>query len=269
MLGAQFRGLRKAWEASGNSTWPYGPLQGVILAFGCDCGNTVSQVTVVIAHRGASRAAKENTLAAFRLAAEMGAEWVELDVRRTQDGALAIHHDPYLSDGRVICDTAASDLPRDVADLDAALVACMGMGVNIEIKNSPGEIDFDPDESLVAPVVEQVRQRGETDRVVLSFFHLPTLDRVRALAPEIRTAWLVEKVSAGTLDTLVEHGHRVLHPWVRRVTQPILEECQRRSIDVNTWTCDDPARMKELIAWGIDGICTNVPDVARRVIDGR
>jgi glycerophosphoryl diester phosphodiesterase len=224
-------------------------------------------VTVVIAHRGASKAAKENTLSAFRMASTMGAEWVELDVRRTQDGALAIHHDPYLGDGRVICDTAATDLPRDVANLDSALDACVGMGVNIEIKNFPGEIDFDPEESLVAPVVELVRQRGDVERVLVSCFHLPTLDRVRQLAPEIRTAWLVEKVSAGMLDTLVEHGHRVLHPWVKRVDRALLTECQRRGIEVNTWTCDDPNRMDELIEWGIDGICTNVPDVARRVID--
>jgi glycerophosphoryl diester phosphodiesterase len=223
----------------------------------------------VIAHRGASRAARENTLDAFRLAHTMGAEWVELDVRRTQDGALAIHHDPYLGDGRVICDTAADDLPRDVANLDSALDACIGMGVNIEIKNFPGEIDFDPDESLVAPVVELVRQRGDAERVLVSCFHLPTLDRVLALAPEIRTAWLVEKISKGTLDTLVDHGHRVLHPWVKRVDRALLTECQRRGIEVNTWTCDDPDRMSELINWGIDGICTNVPDVARRVIDAR
>jgi glycerophosphoryl diester phosphodiesterase len=199
----------------------------------------------------------------------MGAEWVELDVRRTQDGALAIHHDPYLADGRVICDTAADDLPRDVANLDAALDACVGIGVNIEIKNFPGEIDFDPEETLVGPVVDLVRSRGDVDRVLVSCFHLPTLDLVRQVAPEIRTAWLVEKISAGTLDTLVEHGHRVLHPWVKRVDRKLLHDCQQRGIEVNTWTCDDPHRMSELIDWGIDGICTNVPDVARRVIDER
>jgi glycerophosphoryl diester phosphodiesterase len=267
MLEAQFRGRRKAWEASGNATRPNDSLQGVILAGGCDCGNTNFLVTVVIAHRGASKAAKENTLAAFRLAASMGAEWVELDVRRTQDGALAIHHDPYLSDGRVICDTPAADLPRDVTDLDAALVACAGMGVNIEIKNSPGEIDFDPSESLVDPVVALIRQRGDAARVLISCFHLPTIDRVREIAPEIRTAWLVEKVSAGTLDKLIEHGHSVLHPWVKKVDEALVVICHSRGIEVNTWTCDDPDRMRDLIGWGIDGICTNVPDVARRVVD--
>lgn len=240
----------------------------MILVKRCDCGNT-GTLTVVIAHRGASKAETENTVAAFRKAVEFGAEWVELDVRRTQDGGLAIHHDPYLSDGRVICDTPVAELPRLVPDLDAALEACRPIKVNIEIKNSPGEIDYDPDDQLADAVVALVQQRGEVDRVLVSCFNLPTLDRVRELDPTIPTAWLVERVSTGTLDTLVAHGHTVLHPWVRRVDKALLEQCQARGITVNTWTCDDPDRMAELIEWGIDGICTNVPDVARKVIDAK
>ena len=68
-------------------------------------------VTCVIAHRGASRAAPENTVAAFRRAAEMGADMVELDVRRTADGQLAIHHDAHLPDGRAVCDVVSAELP--------------------------------------------------------------------------------------------------------------------------------------------------------------
>ena len=63
----------------------------------------------VIAHRGASKVERENTLAAFRRAGEMGADAVELDVRRTADGAMAIHHDAHLGDGRLICDLAADE----------------------------------------------------------------------------------------------------------------------------------------------------------------
>ena len=56
----------------------------------------------VIAHRGASAAAPENTIEAFLLARELGADWVELDARRTRDGAIVVHHDDTLADGRVI-----------------------------------------------------------------------------------------------------------------------------------------------------------------------
>jgi glycerophosphoryl diester phosphodiesterase len=223
-------------------------------------------MTEIIAHRGASKQARENTIAAFRLAQTLGAHWVELDVRRTQDGAMAIHHDPYLPDGRVICDTSAADLPAAVPNLAAALDACQGMGVNIEIKNEEGEPDFDGDETMAAAVVSLLAERGGRDKVLISSFHLPTIDRVRELNSDIPTAWLVELVSVGTLDQLVGHGHRVVHPWVKKLTQQVVVDCHARGIRVNTWTCDDPARMTELISWGIDGICTNVPDVAVKAI---
>jgi glycerophosphoryl diester phosphodiesterase len=223
-------------------------------------------MTQVIAHRGASRQARENTLAAFRLARTLGAGWVELDVRRTQDGAMAIHHDPYLPDGRVICDTAAADLPASVTSLGAALDACEGMGVNIEIKNEEGEPDFDGEETMAAAVVAHLAERNGRDRVLISSFHLPTIDRVRELNAGIRTAWLVDSVAATTLDELIGHGHRVLHPWVKKVTRQLIADCHARGVEVNTWTCDDPTRMAELISWGIDGICTNAPDVAVKVV---
>ncbi len=65
---------------------------------------TVHAMPAVIAHRGASKAFAENTVAAFRGALAMGADMVELDVRRTADGRLAVHHDARLPDGRAICD---------------------------------------------------------------------------------------------------------------------------------------------------------------------
>jgi glycerophosphoryl diester phosphodiesterase len=227
---------------------------------------SANRPVTVIAHRGASKAARENTVEAFKLARQLGAGWVELDVRRTQDDKMAIHHDPYLPDGRVLCDTSSEDLPSDVPDLNAALDACDGMSVNIEIKNLPGELDFDPDERMAEQVVALVQKRGEVERVLVSCFHLGTIDAVRAADPRIATAWLVEKATSKTLDTLEAHGHRVLHPWVRKLDRSLVEECHRRGIQVNTWTCDDPDRMRELIDWGIDGICTNVPDVAVKVL---
>ena len=78
----------------------------------------------VFAHRGASQRAPENTVEAFRLAAELGADGVELDVRRSADGALVVHHDPHLPDGRLIAATAFADLPASVPTLAAALDAC-------------------------------------------------------------------------------------------------------------------------------------------------
>jgi glycerophosphoryl diester phosphodiesterase len=220
----------------------------------------------VIAHRGASRAEQENTVAAFRRAAEMGADAVELDVRRTADGVLVVHHDPHLADGRVIVDTVARDLPAHVPTLAAALDACAGMWVNVEIKNDERESAFDPTDSIADDTIAHLVARQEDHRWVISSFRMETVDRCRALAPTIRTAWLCVGAPEGIARTLVAKGHIALHPWVGMLARSTVEECHAAGVQVNTWTCDDPERLAELIEWGVDGICTNVPDVALAVL---
>lgn len=219
-----------------------------------------------MAHRGASRAERENTLAAFARAGEMGADAVELDVRRSADGRLVVHHDPYLADGRVIVRTTGMELPPDVPSLDEALDACHGMWVNVEIKNDPGEADFDDTDDIAATVADALRRRGEPARFLVSSFRRETIDRFRSVAPDIATAWLTPGVAENdmesTFDSLRDAGHRAVHPWYGLVTKLFIDAAHERGLMVNVWTCDDPAKMSELHAFGIDGICTNVPDVA-------
>ena len=223
--------------------------------------------TSVMAHRGASRAERENTVAAFRRAADLGSDAVELDVRRTVDGVLVVHHNPHLDELGLIAASRVGDLPDHVPTLGAALDACAGMWVNVEIKNDPNEADFDPDDSIADETIAHLLARGEDDRWLISCFRIETVDRCRALAPSIRTAWLCSGIPPDTPALLRERGHSALHPWVGLVTPDDIDACHAAGIEVNTWTCDDPARMAELIDWGIDGICTNVPDVALAVLE--
>lgn len=219
---------------------------------------------LVIAHRGASKVERENTVAAFREAGRMGAEMVELDVRRTADGALAVHHDATLADGRALKDVTFAELPDWVPDLAAALDASAGMDVNIEIKNWPADIDFDPDDAVAARVVDLVRARGCAGRVLVSSFNLGTIDRVRALEADIATGWL----TGGAIDpalavaTAVAGGHAALHPHFATVTPEAVAAAHEAGLAVNTWTVDDPDTMVRLASWGVDGIVTNVPDLA-------
>jgi glycerophosphoryl diester phosphodiesterase len=223
-------------------------------------------VVQVIAHRGASRAARENTIEAFRRAGELGADAVEFDVRRTADGVLVVHHDAHLGDGRVIASTGSSVLPDHVPTLAAALDAAEGMWVNVEIKNDPAEPDFDPSELVAEQTMASLVERGEPERWLISSFRMETVDRCRALDSSIRTAWLTAPVPDNVVELLQAHGHVALHPWVRTLTRDVVDRCHEAGLHVNTWTCDDPDRMRELVAWGIDGICTNVPDVALSVL---
>lgn len=222
-------------------------------------------MTLVIAHRGASRAESENTVAAFRRAVEMGADGIELDVRRTVDNQLVTHHDPRLPDGRVISDIACADLPDSVPTFAEALDACDGAFVNVEIKNDPNEPDFDPADWVARAAAIQLLGRGADTRWLVSSFRLETVNVCRRLLPGVRTAWLVEQSGQAEIEFTRANGHLALHPWVATLTEATVQAAHRAGIAVNTWTCDDPNRMRELIAWGIDGICTNVPDVALAV----
>lgn len=220
----------------------------------------------VMAHRGASRAEVENTVVAFRRAAEMGADGVELDVRRTRDGALVVHHDPKLADGRSIVETDAGDLPPHVPSLADALEACAPLWVNVEIKNDPAEPDFDPQDDIAVSVIDHLVAHQPSRRILISSFRRETIDRCHALAPDIATAWLTPGIADDRidddLDDLVRSGHAAVHPWHGLVTQRLVNAAHARGLLVNVWTCDEPERMLALAAWGVDGICTNVPDVA-------
>jgi glycerophosphoryl diester phosphodiesterase len=219
-------------------------------------------MTEVIAHRGASRVERANTVAAFERAVELGSDGIELDVRRTADGLLVVHHDAVLGDGRAIVETRQSELSFYLPTLAEALDACAGAWVNLEIKNDPGEPDFDPDDAVVHGVLAELERRGPgTGPWLVSSFRLETIDRCRALAPHVPTAWLVVEVGLDTPTMLSERGHAAVHPWVDTVTEDVIARCHAAGLAVNTWTCNDPARARELAGWGIDGICTDVPGV--------
>ena len=226
-------------------------------------------MTLVIAHRGASAAFPENTVVAFQAAREHGADWVELDVRRTADGALVILHDETLADGRFVHQVRRADIDPVAPSLAEALDACVGMGVNIEIKNLPPEAAYDPSMAVVGDVVEEVRGRGDVERYLVSCFDLATVDALHEQAPEIPTAFLVlDPHGVEAIDIAAARGHRAIHPWVPMVDEALVERAHAAGLALNTWTIDDPERIVELASWGTDGVVTNVPDVARAALAG-
>ena len=225
-------------------------------------------MTMIIAHRGASRRAPENTLAAFDLALKLGADAVELDVRSSADGVLVVHHDPRLVDGRAIIETRSGDLPPSVPTLNAALDACGGLVVNVEVKNDPTEIDFDVNRAAARATADLLAHRiadgVPPDRFIVSSFDRDAIDMVRRTRPDIPTALLVVDPGdvAALANDLAADGHSALHPHHAFVTREDIDAAHRAGLRVNVWTCDDVGRLAELIAWDVDGICTNVPDAA-------
>ena len=223
-----------------------------------------------MAHRGASAAERENTIVAFTRARELNSDAVELDVRLCASGEMIVHHNPTLADGKVLATVNIVDIPDHIPTLADALDACAGMWVNIEIKNDPSEPDFDPNDKLAILVVDFLRTRGAPDQWLISSFRRETVDAVHRLWPELPTAWLDMAVADEDADALAKDllnsGHQAYHPYVKTLTRSVVDAMHRNGVAVNTWTCDDPLRMAELVSWGIDGICTNMPDVALGVI---
>lgn len=226
-------------------------------------------MTLVIAHRGASAAETENTIGAFRRAKELGADWVELDARRTKDGVVVIHHDAHLPDGRSIVELSADDLPEHVPSLAEGLEACEGMGVNIEIKNLPADPDFDEEHLVVDAVAGLVAAYLGPERALISSFNIDAVDRFHAVDLHTPIGWLVFDIGdpAQAIDRAVDHEMSAIHPHDVLVDAALVNRAHRAGLVVYTWTVDDPNRMTELIEMGIDGIITNVPDVARQVVD--
>lgn len=226
------------------------------------------ETPLVYGHRGASAAAPENTVAAFELAGVQRADGVELDVRRSVDGYTAIHHDAALADGRIVAETRRDELPDSVPTLEQALDACEGMLVNIELKNLPVDADFDPTCAVADDVVEVLRARSGRDRVLISSFHVPTIDRVKTIAPELETGVLtfVDPSATASIRLAIDRGHDAIHPHTAFVDAELVRAAHDAGLAVNVWTVDDPARIQELADLGVDGIVTNVPDVARRAL---
>lgn len=198
-------------------------------------------MTRLIGHRGASAHAPENSVEAFRLAAELGADWVELDVH-DDDGRLVVSHD--------------LPAPPGAPTLAQTLEACGAMGVNVEIKDAPADA-----------VVAAVRAWG--GEVIVSSFDAAVVDAVRAVDPGVPTAqltFLLDRPLDETLAWVVDRGHRWWHPCHLVVDEATVAATHAAGLGLNTWTIDDPGRIAELASWGVDGIVTNDVATARRIL---
>jgi glycerophosphoryl diester phosphodiesterase len=241
-----------------------------MVAFQSGFGSSFDGMTtpLVVAHRGASKAERENTIQAFRTAKTLGAFMVELDVRRSADGAMVVHHDPTIGD-RLIKGMRTDELPEYVPNLADSLDACEGLEVNIEIKNDVSEPDHDATCSLADDVVELLRTRGDGDRMLISSFDLATIDRVRVLAPDLRTGYLFMYPTSDVhelLQNVAAKGHVAIHPYRKVTIKGLVDEAHANGLAVNVWTVDDPEEMKRLAGLGVDAIITNVPDIANATL---
>lgn len=214
----------------------------------------------IVGHRGASGVELENTPRAFSVADQMGADGVELDVRIAADGRggqrLVVFHNPLPAD-----QAAIDALPS----FDDVLDACgERMLINVEIKNSDDEGGHDPTMAVVPPTIAAMHRRGPSwaDRWLISSFSRATVDHCRLVAPGFPTALLVNEPTDDAIAYAANGGHDAIHPDISGLDAERIDACHRAGLAVNAWTCNDPQRIAQLAAIGVDGVCTDVPDVA-------
>jgi glycerophosphoryl diester phosphodiesterase len=246
-------------------------------------------VTLVVAHRGNSARAPENTMEAFRLAADAGADAIELDVHLTADGQLAVIHDETL-DRTTDRTGAVSDLTMAAireADAGAAFGGEDGeypyRGRGLTVPTLTEVLDWLPEQ---LGLVVEIKARAACDAVVVALHGHPvrdaervsvisfderSIDRVRELDDGVRTGYLL--VPGQSLEPALvwatEHGHVGVNPWDADLGPDpsralVLAKAYGR--EVGCYVVNDPERMRFLAAAGLWGFVTDVPEVARAAL---
>jgi glycerophosphoryl diester phosphodiesterase len=235
----------------------------------------------VHAHRGSPDDASgvvENTLPAFARARDLGADGVELDARLTADGIVVVHHDPVVPGAGPVAELRADELPDWVPTLVAALDACDGMTVNVEVKGFPGEPGFDPDNGLARDVARLVARSGRVSDgvvsgVVVSSFWPDALTAVHeAVAdwalPAIPTGLLVASWfdSADIVPTAVSRSCAAVHPVAALVTEALVDEARTAGLAVATWTVNERSELERMSKLGVDTVITDDVGLALDVL---
>jgi glycerophosphoryl diester phosphodiesterase len=231
-----------------------------------------SPVSLIIAHRGASHDAPENTITAFALAAEQGADGIELDVQLSADGIPVIMHDSTVdrtTNGRgAVSKLSIEQLQtldagdgRPVLTLDQ-LFEIFGPTLlyNIELK-----CGFWPDSSLAAAVAERIEGHQLEDRVLVSSFNLIAVQQARrTLSPRTPVAHLrMSKISSFKHQLIKAEADNPHHSLV---DDRYMNWAARQNLRVNVWTVDDPVEAQRLTEIGVNSIITNKPGFIRSKI---
>lgn len=253
----------------------------------------------LVAHRGGSALAPENTFPAFDRAAALGADALEIDVRLTLDGAVVVFHDedterltgePGTIEARKLAEVEALDAAHAFSPNSGASFPLRGRGVKVPtfaatLAHHPTmRLNVDAkteDPALAEALARDVRAAGALDRVCLGSFFDAQADRLGKLLPGVcrylpqgaATCHVLAAKSGATGGgcpvgyELADLPHHLSGMTV--VDARVVAYFHGRGIPVHVWTVDDEREMRELLALGVDGIVTDRPDVLARVLGRR
>ncbi|WP_416967291.1 glycerophosphodiester phosphodiesterase [Streptomyces sp. 4F14] len=267
----------------------------VLLAQAPEASAAARPAPVVVAHRGASAQAPENTLAAVDKAAEMDVAWVENDVQRTKDGELVVIHDDTLRRTTNAAKIFPDRAPWKVKDFTAAEIAQLDAGSWFgpafagervpTLKQFVNRLDTHRQKLLLEiknpqlyPGIEQqiIKVLGNegwlspwhlNSRLIVQSFDAASLRTVHGLRPAVRTGFLgtpavADLPSYARFADLINPSHTtVTSDYVAAVHA--LRGPHHRRLQMYVWTVDDAVNARKVAGFGVDGIITNKPDVVR------
>ncbi len=222
-----------------------------------------SSAPAIIAHRGASADAPENTLAAFRLAIAQGADGLECDLRMSADGQIVISHDDSLA--------RTHNQPVRIADATAAELATYHVPTLAEtlatVRGHLPLINLELKEPIVPEPLDAVIG-ADAEGIVLSSFDTRIIADTRAALPRL-PFWLLTLHGTNTaIAEARELGCVGIHVWHRTATPRFIAHAGRAGLPVYVWTLDDVRRAGILAGRGIAGITTNTPGKMRALFAG-
>lgn len=237
----------------------------------------------VVAHRGASGHAPENTMAAFRRAVELGARFIETDLQVTRDARVIALHDSTLDRTTNGTGPAHQQPLKEVRALDAGSWFNSPSGESFSGERIPtlNEIlQFAKERDVIFyleiksggawgiehAVVGTLRDANASAHVVILSFDPTTLDSVNRLDRTMMTGYLCEHPSNDLVERAVRAGARQLAPRGDLITSSLVEKAHHAGLQVVAWTINDPEQMRRLIAAGVDGIMSDYPERLVKVV---
>ena len=238
---------------------------------------------MVIAHRGFSGAAPENTLAAFQKGIEIGSDMIELDVHLSRDGEIVVIHDETLertTNGKgMVADQTLGDLKKldagssfsatfageKIPTLKEVLDLVKGRAlVNIEIKN-PTHQRYSITE-LAEKTLREVEKAGMIDKIIFSSFNPASLEWIGKKEPRAQTAFLFHRPWNSLRDIPGSQEYSVLNLRNIHLTREKVAELKKAGKRVNVYTVNPEEEIRKFVDWGVDGIITNYPDRLIKVL---
>jgi glycerophosphoryl diester phosphodiesterase len=248
-----------------------------VITIGMVFGQKNPEDFLVIAHRGASRAAPENTLAALSKAIEFGADYAECDIFLTKDGEIVLFHDEEMdrTTGKegMIWDYTLAQLKalevgswfkeefkgEPIPTLREAIRLAKGkIKLNIEVKSPKGS-----DLKIAQKVVDIIQAEGIEEECMVTSFERSIIVKVKELAPNLVTGFIFDEeypqdIFAGNWKYVCAKRNIVDESFVQKARQ--------KGKNIFVWTVNYPAEMKKFIQLGVDGIITDVPDVLKKIL---